>query len=69
MPNRGELAVPKTRPASAHSANIWATDMRAADAWAVIGFCTIGAVVSLSLAAMHLGFGPIPRLMAQAVFG
>ena len=50
MPNRGELAIP------ARSANFGAQD-----AWMVIGFCAIGWLMSISLAASLLGSGALPK--------
>jgi hypothetical protein len=50
MPNRGELAIP------ARSA-----DFGAQGAWMVIGFCAIGWLMSISLAASMLGAGTLPR--------
>jgi hypothetical protein len=50
MPNRGELAIP-ARPA----------DFGAKDAWMVIGFCAIGWLMSISLAASLLGSGALPK--------
>jgi hypothetical protein len=50
MPNRGELAIP-ARPA----------DFGAKDAWMVIGFCAIGWLMSICLAASLLGAGALPK--------
>jgi hypothetical protein len=50
MPNRGELAIP-ARPA----------DFGAKDALMVIGFCAIGWLMSISLAASLLGAGTLPK--------
>jgi hypothetical protein len=50
MPNRGELAIP------ARSA-----DFGAQDAWMVIGFCAIGWLMTISLAASLLGSGTLPK--------
>jgi hypothetical protein len=48
MPNRGELAIP-ARPADAQ------------DVIMVIGFCAIGWLMSISLAANMLGLGTLPK--------
>jgi hypothetical protein len=48
MPNRGELAIP-LRPA----------DFGAKDAFMVIGFCAIGWLMSISVAANMLGAGTL----------
>jgi hypothetical protein len=50
MPNRSELAIPAP-PA----------DFGAKDAWMVIGFCAIGWLMSISLAASLLGAGALPK--------
>jgi hypothetical protein len=50
MPNRRELAI------AARSA-----DFGAQDAWMVIGFCAIGWLMSVSLAASMLVLGALPR--------
>jgi hypothetical protein len=50
MPNRGELAIP------ARSA-----DFGAQDAWMVIGFCAIGWLMTISVAASLLGSGTLPK--------
>ena len=50
MPNRGELAIP-ARPA----------DFGAKDALMVIGFCAIGWLMSISLAASLLGAGTLSK--------
>jgi hypothetical protein len=57
MPNRGELAVPAMRAATAVPA--------AGDAWTVIGFCAIGWLISIFAAISSLGLDAVPRLMAQ----
>ena len=50
MPNRVELAIP------ARSA-----DFGARDAWMVIGFCAIGWLMTISLAASLLGSEALPK--------
>jgi hypothetical protein len=50
MPNRRELAIP------ARSA-----DFGAQDAWMVIGFCAIGWLMTISMAAALLGSGALPK--------
>ncbi len=57
MPNRGELAKPTARAAKAAAT--------VDDAWAVIGFCTIGWLMSVYAAVSALGIGAVPKLMAQ----
>lgn len=57
MPNRGELARPAARaPTGA---------VKADDAWAVIGFCAIGWLLSIYAAISTVGVAAIPGLMAQ----
>jgi hypothetical protein len=50
MPNRGELAIP-ARP----------SDFGARDAWMVISFCTIGWLMTISMAASLFGSGGLAK--------
>jgi hypothetical protein len=56
MPNRSELAAPAARVAATATV---------ADAWTVIGFCTIGWLISIYAAVSAVGVDAVPRLMAQ----
>jgi hypothetical protein len=56
MPNRRELAVPAARVAAKPTAQ---------DAWTVIGFCTIGWLISIYAAVSAAGVDAVPSLMAQ----
>ena len=56
MPNRSELAAPAARVAAKTTVE---------DAWMVIGFCTIGWLISIYAAVSALGVDAVPRLMAQ----
>ncbi len=57
MPNRAEIALP---PVGWKSAAVLPDD-----AWTVIGFCAIGALISICFAASSLGGDVLPGLMAQ----
>jgi hypothetical protein len=58
MPNRSELAMPAVRAANGATA-------ASGDAWTIIGFCTVGWLISIFAAVSSLGFDAVPRLMAQ----
>jgi len=60
MPNRGELAIPAMRAAKPATAAASAND-----AWTIIGFCAIGWLISIYVAASSLGIDAVPRLMEQ----
>jgi hypothetical protein len=53
MPNRGELAIPARQ-----------ADFGAQDAWMVIGFCAIGWLMSVSVAAALINSGAMQRLLS-----
>jgi len=57
MPNRGELAIPAVRAAKSAPTS--------GDAWAVIGFCAIGWLLSICAAISTFGVDAVPRLMAE----
>ena len=57
MPNRRELAIPAVRVVS--------TTAKSGDAWTIIGFCTIGWLLSIYAAVTTLGVDALPRLMTQ----
>jgi hypothetical protein len=59
MPNRSELAIPvrAAKPTTAAAS--------ANDAWAIIGFCAIGWLISIYVATASLGLDAVPRLMEQ----
>jgi hypothetical protein len=58
MPNRGELAIPARQ-----------ADFGAQDAWMVIGFCAIGWLMSVGLAASLINSGAMQRLLSQFPWG
>lgn len=63
MPNRGELASPTMRAATAVSAGL------DADAWMVIGFCTIGWLAWLCMAVSSIDADAMPGLLMQIPWG
>ena len=54
MPNRGEIEVPSRRRYSRAVA-------AQADAWPIIGFCALGALMSIYAAITTLGFDALAR--------
>jgi hypothetical protein len=54
MPNRGELARAKRRPSTVAAA-------APADAWPIVGFCALGFLISICVAA-STGIGLIHRI-------
>jgi hypothetical protein len=62
MPNRSELASPTRRP--------YARAVAApADAWPIIAFSTLGALMSITIAIGSLGLGAASRLIVQSFWG
>jgi hypothetical protein len=57
MPNRGELPIPRRPQSKAAVPN--------ENAWAVIGFCMIGCLMSICFAVSSLGFDAVSRAIAQ----
>jgi hypothetical protein len=71
MPNRGELAIPVTRlrrnaveKTDARAADFWASD-----AWAIVGICVIGALVSIYFAVNFQSFDGLPMVIGQIPLG
>ncbi len=61
MPNRGELAIPTMRRQTSVAGT--------ADAWAVVGICTTGWMVSAFLTAYSVSFDQVLVLIAQIPWG
>ncbi|MGA2893995.1 MAG: hypothetical protein ABSE22_14085 [Xanthobacteraceae bacterium] len=62
MPNRDVLANPTRRPGTVAAAV-------STDAWPVVCFCTLGALMTLYMAICSSGIDAVPRLMAQFPWG
>ncbi len=63
MPNRGELAISAMR--RQNSMGVAGT----ADAWAVVGICTTGWIVSTFLTVYSVSFDQVSALIAQIPWG
>jgi hypothetical protein len=61
MPNRGELPTRRQPQSKAAVPND--------NAWAVIGFCTIGLAISVYAAVSSLGIDSVPRAVSQFYLG
>ncbi len=60
MPNRGELPIPalgNRNPARSQATNA------DADAWAVIGFCAIGGLMTFCMALASVGIAGYPAML------
>jgi hypothetical protein len=57
MPNRGELPNPR-RPKDAIAPS-------PSDAWPIICFCAVGALMSIYMAVSYVGIDAVPRFMSQ----
>ena len=66
MPNRGELPIPAMRGVSAAKSHAANAD---ADAWAIIAFCAIGVVLTVTMALASLGASGLPELTSQMPWG